>query len=90
MNALFVKPATSLDPIIATLIFTAFGFVQGSDIQTADAILGIKILFLLIPAIAVTISLVVLYFHPLLRRDTLDEMRKNLEALHAEKKEKVK
>lgn len=64
MNALFTKPAASIAPIMATLVLVSFGYVQGSDIQTPLALLGIKILFLLIPTIVTAIGLMVFYFYP--------------------------
>jgi GPH family glycoside/pentoside/hexuronide:cation symporter len=89
INALFTKPANSIGPVIATLLFVAFGFVQGAETQTNEALLGVKILFLLIPAIFTAISLIFIYFYPL-HGEKLDEMRKKLEILHKEKIEAAK
>jgi len=58
INALFTKPADSLAPITATFILTSFGYIQGASnkdllgsilsiIQPNTALLGIKILLLL-------------------------------------------
>ncbi len=88
INALFTKPANSLGPILATVIFTVFGFVQGASIQSASALVGIKILFLLVPAIFNAISLIFIYFYPL-HGEKLKEMQAKLEALHQEKREKT-
>lgn len=88
INALFMKPASSLGPIIATLIFLYFGYIQGSDTQPASALLGIKILFLLVPAIFIAMSLIFMYFFPL-HGEKLKDMRMKLEELHKQKRAKI-
>ena len=87
-NALITKPANSIGPIIATIILVSFGYVQGSDVQSESALLGIKILFLVVPAIATLISLVFIYFYPL-HGEKLEELEKNLKLLHDQKKERL-
>lgn len=86
INALFTKPANSIGPIIATAIFFAFGYVQGTDIQSITALFGIKILFLLVPVIFISISLIIMYFFPL-HGEKLEEMRRKLETIHQKKRE---
>ncbi|TFG28443.1 MAG: MFS transporter [Promethearchaeota archaeon] len=88
INALVTKPALSLGPIVATIILVYYGYVQGSDIQPSSAILGIKILFFLIPAIVVSISLIFIYFHPLYG-ERLEILEKKLESLHQEKANRI-
>lgn len=88
INALITKPALSLGPIIATVIFLYFGYVQGSEVQSDNALLGIKILFLVIPAIATAISLIFIYFYPL-HGERLIEMKSQLDVLHKEKIAKI-
>jgi len=89
MNALFTKPAGSIGPIIATIILTAFGYVQGSDVQSDPALLGIKILFFIVPAITTSIGLVFMYFYPL-HGQKLEELEVKLEELHTIKKAKLR
>jgi GPH family glycoside/pentoside/hexuronide:cation symporter len=88
MNALFTKPAGSLGPIVATLVLEFFLYAPGLDIQSDYTIIGIDILFLLIPAIVTAISLIFMYFYPL-HGDKLKEMRHKLEFLHEEKKQRI-
>ncbi|MHA1436501.1 MAG: MFS transporter [Promethearchaeota archaeon] len=90
-NALLTKPASSLGPIFATIILVAFNYVQKGDAsdQPPEALFGIKILFLLIPAIITLISLIFMYFYPLYG-EKLNDMKLKLEKLHIEKKEKLK
>ena len=89
MNALFTKPANSLGPIVATLILEIFLYAPGSDTQSATALIGIDILFLLIPAIITTISLIFIYYYPL-HGEKLKEMREKLKVIHVDKKQQIK
>ncbi|MHA1509029.1 MAG: MFS transporter [Promethearchaeota archaeon] len=89
MNALFTKPANSLGPIVATIILEIFLYVPGSDTQSATTLIGIDILFLLIPAIITAISLIFMYYYPL-HGEKLQEMREKLEIIHIDKKQKMK
>jgi Na+/melibiose symporter-like transporter len=85
--ALLTKPATSLGPIIATFVLTTFGYVQGGAlaVQPESAFLGIKIMWLLIPAIVAAISLIFIYYYPLYG-EKLRNMQEKLEKLHEEKR----
>ena len=87
-NALITKPANSIGPIIATIILVSFGYVQGSEVQSDSALLGITILFLIVPAVATLISLVFIYYYPL-HGEKLEELEKNLKLLHEQKKERL-
>ena len=88
MDALIHKPSQSIGPIVATFILGIFGYIQGSDTQPDSALLGIKILMFLVPAIVSAIGLAFMYFYPL-HGERLDELREKLEILHAEKKERI-
>jgi GPH family glycoside/pentoside/hexuronide:cation symporter len=85
--ALLTKPATSLGPIIATFVLTTFGYVQGGAlaVQPESAFLGIKIMWLLIPAVVAAISLIFIYYYPLYG-EKLGDMQEKLEKLHEEKR----
>lgn len=85
--ALLTRPGTSLGPIIATFVLTAFGYVQGGALaaQPASAILGIKILWLLVPAVVAAISLIFIYYYPL-HDKALADMQDKLAKLHEKKR----
>jgi GPH family glycoside/pentoside/hexuronide:cation symporter len=85
MNALFTKPAESLGPIIATFILEYFGYIRDTPIQSASAIVGIKILFLLVPTIFIGVGLIFMYFYPL-HGDKFNELKNELERLHKRKR----
>jgi Na+/melibiose symporter-like transporter len=85
--ALLTKPASSFGPIIATFVLTTFGYVQGGAlaVQPETAFLGIKIMWLLIPAMVAAISLIFIYYYPLYGHK-LKDMQEELEKLHEEKR----
>ncbi|MHA2294984.1 MAG: MFS transporter [Candidatus Hodarchaeales archaeon] len=84
MNALFTKPASSIGPIVATIVLTSFSYVAGADVQSESALFGIKILFFLVPTISSLIGLVIIYFYPL-RGEKLETLREQLKAIHDKK-----
>jgi GPH family glycoside/pentoside/hexuronide:cation symporter len=88
MNALLVKPAESFGPALGTVIMLAFAYIQGApaESQPVSVILGIKIIFLLIPQIVTLISLFILWIYPFKGQRLLD-LQRDLEAKHAQKKE---
>ena len=88
MTAFFTKPANSIGPIIATFVLGAFGYVTGSDIQPDSAIFGIKLLFFAIPALAIAIGLVFMWFYPL-HGEKLQEMKRKLEEIHGARMSQV-
>jgi GPH family glycoside/pentoside/hexuronide:cation symporter len=85
--ALLTKPANSLGPIIATVVLGAYGYIQGGalGVQPESAFLGIKILFLLVPAVVAAISLIFICYYPLHGRQLAD-MQQKLANLHEKKK----
>ncbi|MCP4757361.1 MAG: hypothetical protein GY866_41400, partial [Proteobacteria bacterium] len=90
VNALFTKPADSLGPILATLILGAFAYVKDGDlsVQPPSAILGIKIIFFLIPSLVSLVGLVFVYFFPL-DGQTFEELEAKLAELHKEKRQRL-
>ena len=67
VNALFTKPGDSIGPVIATVILGITNYVRDSPaiLQPDTALIGIKTIFLLIPALFTIISLIFLYFYPI-------------------------
>jgi len=88
MDALIHKPSQSIGPIIATFILGIFGYIQNSDLQPDSALLGIKILMFLIPAIVSAIGLIFMYFYPI-HGEKLEQLREKLQILHTEKRERL-
>ena len=88
LQALFLKPAVSIGPIIATILLVSFGYVQGSDTQPESALLAITMLALVYPAIVIGIALIFIYFYPL-HGEKLEEMIAKLEVIHKKKAENI-
>jgi glycoside/pentoside/hexuronide:cation symporter, GPH family len=88
MNALLVKPAESFGPAIGTAIMLGFAYIQGApaEAQPASVLLGIKIIFLLIPQVVTLISLFLLWLYPI-KGQALVDLQKELEEKHTQKKE---
>jgi len=88
-NAFFNKIAESIAPILGTSILLIFGFKQGELSQTNEAILGIKILFLIVPAIINFIALLGIAFFPIYGKK-LEKLQDDLKALHIIKTQEFK
>ncbi|MFW9995618.1 MAG: MFS transporter [Candidatus Odinarchaeota archaeon] len=84
MNALFTKPASSIGPIVATIVLTAFSYEPGTAVQLESALFGIKLLFFLVPTISSLIGLMIIYYYPL-KGEKLEAMREQLKAIHDKK-----
>ena len=83
-NAFFIKFSDSVGPIIATSVLLLFGFVRDAPIQSAESLIGIKLLFFIMPAIMNIIGLICIYFYPL-HSEYLKEMRAKLLIMHEKK-----
>jgi GPH family glycoside/pentoside/hexuronide:cation symporter len=90
INALFTKPAESLGPIIATIILVSFSYIQGGSpaVQPESAILGIKILFYVIPNIFVLIGLIFIHYFPL-EGEKYEQLQADLRVLHQKKRKRL-
>ncbi len=87
-NAFFIKFADSVGPIIATSVLLYFGFVRNAAQQTSEAIIGIKFLFFIVPAIMNILGLICLFIFPL-HGERLKKTRAELLRLHEEKERKA-
>ncbi|MFX1477100.1 MAG: MFS transporter [Promethearchaeota archaeon] len=89
IDALIHKPAQSIGPMIATFVLTIFNYDRSPGaIQPPEAIIGIKILMFLIPAIVSAIGLTFVYFYPI-HDDVLKDMQTRLNILHEEKRKQI-
>ena len=72
-----------------SLVFTETGWEEFTPNPGVDVIIGLRFLFVAVPAIAIGISLVCLYFYPFSKKKVL-EMKEKLAVLHESKMDKVK
>jgi len=86
-NAIFNKIAESTGPVLAVTVLLLFGYVQGAPegyVQSDTAIIGIKFLFFMVPAIMDALGLIALRFYSI-KGDYLKELKSYIEKAHQEK-----
>lgn len=91
INAMLTKPAQSVALMLISTVLASTAFVTRDQNagqiflnQPASAIFGIKVLFGLIPGIAMFAGAAILFLYPL-RGKYLEQMQEKVLALHAEK-----
>lgn len=86
----FMRLSMILSIITVGLVFTGAGWEEYTAIAgEAETIIGLKFLVFLFPAIALSLSLVCLYFYPF-SKSRVKEIKVKLNELHKEKKERAK
>ena len=89
INALITKPALSLSAAISGLVFYFTFYNQNlrpGETQSATAILGIKLLIGIIPAIFIVIGMIVLWYYPLdPKGEEYKELKRQVSILHEQK-----
>ncbi len=85
----FMRLSMVLSITTISLVFTETGWEEYVPNPGVDVIFGLRFLFVIIPAIALGISLVCLYFYPFSKKKVL-EMKEKLAELHKDKMEKVR
>ncbi len=84
----FMRLAMIFSIITVSLVFTQTGWEEYQPNPGIDVILGLRILFIVFPGIALGITLICLKLYPF-TKSKVDEMKKQLYELHAKKMEKV-
>lgn len=94
INALVTKPAQSVSAMISGFIFAFTNFNQNlgvGETQPVSAVLGIKLLIGLIPAIFIVVGLISLWYYPLDGTSKeYKEMKRQVSILHIEKIDRLK
>jgi GPH family glycoside/pentoside/hexuronide:cation symporter len=85
----FMRLSMVLSITTISLVFTETGWEQYAPNPGVDVISGLRFLIIIVPAIAVGISLICLYFYPFSKKKVL-EMKEKLAELHEDKMEKVR
>ncbi len=88
INALFVKPAESLGPILGTTLLAFFLYDAEAAFPSEFTLLGIKILFYLVPNAIIIFSFIVMLFYPL-SEGKIKEIKSKLEIIHEEKRKQI-
>jgi GPH family glycoside/pentoside/hexuronide:cation symporter len=85
----FMRLSMVLSITTISLVFTETGWEEYIPNHGVDVISGLRFLFVIVPAIALGISLVALYFYPFTKNKVL-EMKEKLAELHESKMGKVR
>ena len=85
----FMRLSMVLSITIISLVFTETGWEEYVPNAGVDVIAGLRFLFVIVPAVALGLSLVCLYFYPFSKKKVL-EMKEKLAELHATKMDKVR
>ena len=84
----FMRLSMVLSITTVSFVFTSTGWEEYVPNPGVNVIVGLRFLFVIVPAIALGISLVCIYFYPFTKQKVL-EMKEQLKALHEEKMNNV-
>jgi len=84
----FMRLSMVLSIVTISIVFTETGWEEYIP-NIPDVAVGLRFLFVVVPAIAIGISLIALYFYPFTKNKVL-EMKEKLAELHENKMRKVK
>lgn len=84
-NALITKPASSLIIFVFTAIIKFYGYDSHLDIQSSEALFGIRLGLGILPLAFLVFAFIALYFYPLHGRK-LKQVKMNLNNLHSKRK----
>ena len=84
----FMRLSMVLSIVTISIVFTETGWEEYIP-NIPDVAVGLRFLFVVVPAIAIGISLIALYFYPFTKNKVL-EMKEKLAELHEKKMSKVK
>lgn len=85
----FMRLSMIMTIVTVSLVFTSTGWETYSPNPGADIILGLRILIVVFPGIALGITLICLYFYPY-TKERVAKMKSQLAELHKEKLDRVK
>ncbi|MFC1559635.1 MFS transporter [Candidatus Margulisiibacteriota bacterium] len=88
VNAFVTRFAIALEALSIGVVFNLTGYNPYIFTQTRSFLTGIKILMAIFPAIAFIIALGIMIMYPL-HGKVLDELRRNLDALHVKKSKRL-
>ena len=84
----FMRLSMVLSILSVGLIFTQTGWAEYTTNPGVDVILGLRILFVVFPSIALGLSLICLHFYPF-SKSRVEEIKEQITELHKQKKEKI-
>ena len=88
INGLFIRLAGSIQAGVTALILTGTGYKADLAQQAAGAVVGLRALMTALPVAGLVVALVAMYYYPL-HGARLEQVKAEVEALHAEKAERA-
>ncbi len=88
INGLFIRLAGSIQAAVTALILTGTGYQADLAEQAAGAVIGLRALMTALPVAGMVIALAAMYYYPL-HGARLDQVKAEVEALHAQKAERA-
>lgn len=85
----FMRLAMVFSIVSVSLVFLSTGWEEWTPDPTLNTILGIRLLMVLFPAVAIGLTLLCLYFYPFTKLK-VQEIKDKMEELHQQKKEKIR
>lgn len=85
----FMRLSMILSIVTISLVFTQTGWEEWTPNPGVDVIMGLRILFVVFPGIALGATMVCLYFYPFPKK-RVQEIKKQLTELHEEKLDRVR
>ena len=85
----FMRLAMILSIVTISLVFNSTGWEEYTPAPNIDTILGLRLLIVFFPALALGASLLCLYYYPF-PREKIQKMKKQLAELHHQKMDKIK
>ena len=84
----FMRLAMIFSIISVSLVFISTGWEQYAPNPGVDVILGLKVLVVIFPAVAIVFSLVCLYFYPY-SKAYVEDIKQRMTILHKKKKGRI-
>ena len=85
----FMRLAMVLSIVTVSLVFTSTGWETYTPTPGADVILGLRVIVVVFPILALVGTLICLYFYPF-SKEQVDEIKKELSELHKKKLDRVR
>ncbi|MHA2175554.1 MAG: MFS transporter [Candidatus Hodarchaeales archaeon] len=84
----FMRLAMIFSIVSVSLVFVSTGWEQYAPNPGIDVILGLKVLVVIFPAVAIVLSLICLYFYPY-SKSYVENIKQKMHTLHEKKKSRI-
>ncbi|TFG08072.1 MAG: MFS transporter [Promethearchaeota archaeon] len=88
ISLFFMRLAMILSIVTISLVFVSTGWEEYAPNPDADLLLGLRLIVVVFPGLAIIASLICLYFYPY-TKEKIAEMKEQMRELHTKKKERL-